>query len=192
MKAKVFIFVFIALGFTPVFCAGVSENLVNVQEIDLRNIDDIMLNYNSENITLFKNNTDLLIIKEYMSKDNRDYYAKITNLGNKLVIEAGQRPLFGEFKARVEVFIPVSNKNITIKTSSGKIEGNDKYTATTINMESSSGNISINNITAGIVNLKASSGNIRCEMVNGNTVIHTRSGGIVVGSINGNVSAEYI
>jgi DUF4097 and DUF4098 domain-containing protein YvlB len=190
MKTEVFIFLFMMLNFTSVFCVNVLENPVNVQEIDLRNIDDIVFNYNSENITLFKNNTDLLIIKEYMSKDNKDYYAKITNSKNKLVIEAGRRPMFSIFKARIEIYIPVSNKNITIRTSSGEIEGNEEYTAQTINIESSSGNILVSNVTAGTVNFKASSGSIRCKTANGNTGIHTRSGDIVFGMINGNVSAE--
>jgi hypothetical protein len=179
-----------AFSLTSVFCAGVSENLVNVQEIDVRHIDDIVILYKSENVTLFKNNSESLIIKEYMNKDNRDYYARIVNSGKELVIEAGQRPRAGSFKARIEVYIPVSNKNITLRTSSGSIEGNDEYTASTINMESSSGSITVNSIIVGTVNLKASSGSIRCKKVNGNTSIRTSSGSIVLGSINGNVSAE--
>jgi DUF4097 and DUF4098 domain-containing protein YvlB len=154
-----------------VYGKGVLENPVNVQEIDLRNIDDITVLYRSERVTFLKNNSDSLIIREYMSKDSADYYARITNSGNKLAVEAGRRPFFGSFTARIEVYIPVSDKNITIRTSSGSIEGNDEYTAGSIKMESSSGSI-------------------RLKKVNGNARIHTNSGSIVLGSINGNVSAE--
>jgi hypothetical protein len=121
-----------------------------------------MISYRSGGVVLFKNNSDLLIIKEYMGKDNRNYYAKIINSGNKLTIEDGKRPVFftALFKARIEIYIPVSNKNITIKTSRGSIEDNDEFSASSINMECSSGSISINKITAKTVNLKASSDSI--------------------------------
>jgi hypothetical protein len=190
---KIFVFVFLMINFASAYCAGVLENPVNVQEIDLKYIDDITISYKSENVVLFKNNSDRLIIKEYMSNDNSDYYAKISNSQNKLVVEAGQRPfsfLFDTFTARIEIYIPVSNKNITVKTSSGKIEGNDEYTASSINMECSSGSVSLNSVIAETVNFRASSGNIRCKEVNGNTVINTNSGSIFLGSINGNISAE--
>jgi DUF4097 and DUF4098 domain-containing protein YvlB len=190
---KILVFVFMMLNFASAYCAGVLENPVNVQEIDLKYIDDITISYKSENVVLFKNNSDMLIIKEYMSKDNRDYYAKITNSQNKLVVEAGRRPfpfLFDTFTARIEVYIPVTNKNVTVKTSSGKIEGKDEYTASSIDMECSSGNISVNSIIAKTVNFRASSGSIRCKEVTGNTAIDASSGSIFLSSINGDISAE--
>jgi len=187
---KIFVFALMLLNLTTAYCAGVLENPVNVQEIDLKNIDDIIISYRSEKVTLFKNDSDLLIIKEYMSKDDRNYYAKIVNSGNRLSVEAGRRPVSSLFKARIEVYIPVSDKNFTIKTSSGSIEGNDEYAASSVNMESSSGSISVNRIIAKTVNFKASSGSIRCREVNGNTSVHVSSGRIIIGSINGNISAE--
>jgi hypothetical protein len=190
---KLFIVVFMLLKATSVYCAGVSETPVNVQEIDIKSIDDIMISYRSDNVALYRNDSDTLIIKEYMNKDNSDYYAKIRNQNNKLVIEAGRRPislLFDTFIAHIEIYIPASDINITIKTSSGNIEGNGDYTASLINLESSSGNISVNRIAAKKAGLKASSGNIRCEAINGDGDIRTSSGRIVVGSVNGNISAE--
>jgi hypothetical protein len=187
---KILVFALMLLNLTKVYCAGVSENPVNVQEIGLENIDNIIISYNSEKITLFNNSSDSFIIKEYMSKDDKKYYAKINNTRDGLIVEAGRRPGFFPFRARVEIYIPASNKNITIKMSSGGLEGNDEYTASSINIESSSGDISINSIIAKTVNFKASSGAIRCREIKGNTSVHARSGSIVIDSINGNISAE--
>jgi hypothetical protein len=190
---KIFVFMFMALNLASAYCAGVSENPVNVQEIDLRHIDDITISYKSEDVVLFKNNSDTLIIKEYMSKGNSDYYAVITNSQNKLVVEAGRRPipsLVGTFTGRVEIYIPVSNKKIAVKTSSGKIEGNDEYIASSLDIECSSGSISVNSIIAETINFRATSGSIRSRAVNGNTTVHTSSGSIFMGGISGNISAE--
>ncbi|MDR2485842.1 MAG: DUF4097 domain-containing protein [Treponema sp.] len=167
-------------------------NLVNEQKIGLEHINTIAIVYGPEEIGLFKGNTDSLLIKEYMSRDNSNYYADILHSGNELTIKRGRRPagLFNTFHARVEVYIPISNtNNITIKTTSGSIEAVDEHIFSTINIESSSGSISVNSIAAGRVSLKASSGGIRCETIKGNTVIKTASGNINAGSINGDVSA---
>jgi DUF4097 and DUF4098 domain-containing protein YvlB len=189
MKRIVFVFTFMAINLFTAFCGGIQQKgLVNTQEIKLDRINAIEIRYNSEEITVLNNNSDTLVIKEYMTDNNSDYYAKITNSGNKLIVEAGRRPLFNaSFRVSIEVYIPVTNKNITIKTSSGKIEAASEYTVSSMNIESSSGSISVNSITADKVNLKSSSGDINCIKANGNTTIETSSGSIVCSIINGDL-----
>ncbi|MDR0495797.1 MAG: hypothetical protein LBG95_09265, partial [Treponema sp.] len=63
---KIFVFVFMMTNLTSVYCAAVLEDPVNVQEIDLKYVDDIIISYRSEKVVLYKNNSDSLIIKEYM------------------------------------------------------------------------------------------------------------------------------
>jgi len=193
MKRMCFVFILMALVLVSAFGRGIFQmELVNEQEIALSQIDSIEIRYRFENITFYTHNSDTLIIKEYMTENKSGYFAKINNSGNNLVVEAGNRPIisFGTFRAKVEVYIPMSNKNITLKTSSGKIEGTGVYTASSINIESSSGSISVNSIIADTIKLKASSGSIKCNNVNGNTTINTSSGSINVSVINGDVSAE--
>ncbi|MDR2149738.1 MAG: DUF4097 family beta strand repeat-containing protein, partial [Spirochaetaceae bacterium] len=109
------------------------KHLVNTQEIALENINSVDIAYSWENITLFESDTNTLILKEYMSIDKSNYYAHISNSGDKIFIKKGSRPfgigigiLFNVFNARVEVYLPKSyTKNIKIKASSGKIEGGD-------------------------------------------------------------------
>jgi DUF4097 and DUF4098 domain-containing protein YvlB len=166
MKMKFFIVVFIILNGISAYCGGrIAVNLVNEQEMRMEHINSIEILYQSEEITLFKSNTTSLIVKEYMSIDNSNYYADISNLENKLIIKRGSRPieLFNTFRSRVEIYIPISNMDITIKTTSGSIEIVDEYICSKMNIESSSGSISVNSIMADTINLKASSGSIHGE-----------------------------
>jgi DUF4097 and DUF4098 domain-containing protein YvlB len=190
MKRIIFVFSLLAINLVSAFCGGIRQKeLVNTQELEVDHINAIEIRYRSEDIVMFSNNSDKLIIKEYMSKNNSRYYAKIIYSGNELVVEAGKRPV-GLFAANIEVYIPVSNKNFTIKTSSGEIEAAGEYTALTMSIESSSGSISVNSITADRIYLKTSSGNINCQNTNGNTTIDTSSGNIVCPIINGDLFAK--
>jgi len=193
MKKIIFVFTFIIVNFVYAFCGGIQDKeLVNVQEIGLEHFDEIEIIYRSEEVVIFSNNSDELILKEYMTDNNSDYYARIVTSGNKLIVEAGRRPvrLSNPFGVRIEVYIPVSNKNITIKTSSGSIKAAGEYTASLMKIESSSGNISVNSITADRINLKASSGSINCKNASGNSTIETSSGSIVCSIVSGDLSAK--
>lgn len=211
MKTKIFVLAFMLLNLVSAYCSGAMDmELVNAQEINLDQIDTIEVRYRSERISLFKSDTDSFILKEYMNKDDSKYYAKITSGGNKLVVEAGQRPFsFGNrFKRRIEVYVPASDRiSISIGTNSGKIEANSEYTASSMTLETSSGNISVNSIngdvfaetSSGEINLKkisgtliakSSSGNIHSGNVGGDADIHTQSGEVVFDKIRGQALIE--
>lgn len=194
MKTNILAAFFMVLSIVSAFCGGILEmELVNTQEIGLDRVNDIEVLYRSEKVALFKGTENMLIVKEYMNKNNSNYYARITNAGNKLIIERGRRPfgLFNIVHARIEVYLPISYANaLSIKTTSGTIEALDEYACSQIHIESSSGSISLNTVTAETANFKSSSGSVHCENVNGNTNIHTTSGRISFGNITGSVSVE--
>jgi DUF4097 and DUF4098 domain-containing protein YvlB len=191
------------------FCGGNFE-LVNTQEIELDGITDVKILYSSERVSVSIGTTDTLIIKEYMSKNDSRYFAKITNSTNMVTIEHGRWPLspFNTFKRSLQVYLPPSYRNtMSIKTSSGKIEASSLF-CSRLSIESSSGNISVDTIIADTINIKASSGkidigivygdisaetssgNIHGERIQGNAKLRASSGAIVFGAIEGNVSAE--
>jgi hypothetical protein len=191
MKTNMFVVIFMVLPVVSVFCGGVLEmEPVNTQKIGLDQINGIEILYRSEEVALFKGTENMLVVKEYMNKNNSNYYARITNDGDKLIIERGRRP-FWFLHARVEVYLPVSYTNaLNIKSTSGKIEALDEYACSQINIESTSGSISINTITAETASFKNSSGGIRCENVTGNVNVSTSSGNIEFDHVSGNVSAR--
>ena len=202
-----FLMFFIALS---VFCNGNLE-LVNTQKIELDNIMDVKILYSSERVSLFMGTTNTLVIKEYMSENNSQYFANISKSGNIVTIENGRWPfkfLFNNFSRRLEVYLPLAYKNTTsIKTSSGNIEVFDLI-CSKVAIESSSGSISLSSITADTMNIKSTSGRINVGTAHGEISIvsssgqidinqatgiiisKASSGSIVFGTINGNVSAE--
>jgi lia operon protein LiaG len=198
MKTMFYVLAFILLNSLSAYCGGLSEkDLVNAQEIGLEHITDIEILYRWEKIIIRQNNTDEFILKEYMNKNNPRYYANISNRGNKLSIERGHRPIgifINTFDVQVEVFIPKSYMNsITIKTKSGGIEAADEFICRRINIETSSGNIRINSITAETISLKTSSGSINADNAKGSIFSETSSGRIkfdqIIGSLTANASS---
>jgi DUF4097 and DUF4098 domain-containing protein YvlB len=194
MRTKFLSMVFMALNLASAYCEGIIQtSLVNEQEIPVEGIDIVEIFYPWEDIAVFRNSTPSLIIKEYMNRDDRDYYAKISNSGNKVLVRSGHRPLrlFNFYYARIEIYIPSSNTiDISIKTASGGIRAEDEYVCSAMTIESASGSLWINTITADRINLKTSSGGIYAEAINGNTRVKSHSGSIGLGNINGDVSIE--
>jgi DUF4097 and DUF4098 domain-containing protein YvlB len=197
MKMMFLVLAFILLNGVSAYCGGLSEeDLVNVQEIGLEHITSIEILYRWEEIVIRQNNSDELILKEYMSKNDPRYYANISNTGDKLTIERGRRPIglfINTFNVRAEISVPKSYTDpITIKTTSGGIEVADEFICRKINIESSSGGIRVNSIMAETINLKTSSGSINVSNVEGNISAETSSGHIkfdqIIGSLTANAS----
>ena len=192
MKKIVFsVFILFFLAFSA-FCSGNLE-LVNNQVIELDNINDIKILYSSEKVSIFMGTADTLIIKEYMSENNSEYFADINVKGNILTVEKGKRPvwpLVNFFNRRLEIYLPVSySNNINVKTSSGSIDTADLF-CSKITIESSSGKILVNSITAETINIKSSSGRIEAGSVNGNISAETSSGNIELKKVTGSLNAK--
>jgi DUF4097 and DUF4098 domain-containing protein YvlB len=157
-------------------------------------INVINVLYHDESVTLFKGTSDMLIIKEYMSKNNSKFYADIINSENIVTIEMGRRPFgifFNNFNARVEIYLPVLYGNtVKIRTTDGRIEAHEDFTGSSFQFETIDGNISVNTIVAGMVEFKTKDGDIRCEYINGNVSAETKDGKIELGLVNGAVNAK--
>jgi len=190
MKINVLLALLMIISAIPAYSGGNAES-INTQEISLNGITEINIEYSSDEISIFTGTSDALVIKEYMNRNNKNYYAQITSTGNTVTVKKGNRPLFTYLNNRAEVYLPLSYINsLKIKTSSGRIEAVDNIICQDVNIESSSGRITVKNITAGKVNIKSSSGNIHGNKVAGNAYLKSESGNIVIDSIDGNVSAE--
>ena len=183
---------FIFFAALQAFCAGDME-LANIQEINLSGVTDLRIIYSFEKVSVFTGTSSALVIKEYMTEIDKKYFAVINKYGNTVTIENGQapiRPLFKNFNRHLEVFLPVSYKNlINIKTSSGYIELPD-IVCSGLNLVSSSGNISANSITADVIHIKTSSGGFQTGKILGNADLITSSGNSDFGSVTGKLEAE--
>jgi DUF4097 and DUF4098 domain-containing protein YvlB len=171
-----------------------SMKLVNEQVIDLEDVAAIEILYFAEDVTLLTSNTSSLVIKEYMSEDKTDYYAGITKSGSKLTVKRGIRPSLRtllSFRASVEVYIPALNgKSLRIETTSGKIDAGGEYVCGQLAIESMSGRVFVNRITADTVSIRTTSGAIMCRHVKGNADIQTMNGGILLDRTDGSLSVK--
>jgi len=187
MRATVFVLVFFVLGLELANAGGRPE-LVNTQEIALDQIYVITIRYRSDDIILLRHDSDTLVIREYMSTNNSDLFAVITRSGNELLVTGGHRPVtFGAFGTRIEISIPASDRGIAISSSSGDVVASCEHVASSFQIETSSGRIVANSVTAGSVGMSSSSGRITANSVAADVVnIESSSGRIAVGSITAN------
>jgi hypothetical protein len=184
-------------GFTE---AELTEaELVNTQHMDLKDVGSVKITYGSDAVKLFRGDSDVLVIKEYMSIDDSDYYARVSyataaNTERQLVIEHGKRPSssgvgFGnDFQSRVEIYMPASFTGaVAVKVTSGSLRADDALRLSAISLESLSGSITLNDIksdTAAVV--KTVSGSIRVQTVAAKKIqFSTTSGSIRCDVIDG-------
>jgi len=181
------VFVALALSLLSLELAhgGGRPELANVQEVAVEQIGAIAIRYRSGSVVLQRHDSDTVVVREYLSANNSDFFAGIAHSGNALVIEAGRRPLAGAFRARLEVSIPASFGNVEIKSSSGSVEIRGEFFVSSFDIESSSGRVSVDSVTAGEVSIRSSSGRISVNSVAADRIsIRSSSGSIELGSVN--------
>jgi DUF4097 and DUF4098 domain-containing protein YvlB len=180
---------------------GLTEaELVNTQQLDMKDVSSVKITYTSDSVKLFKGDSDSLVIKEYMSIDDSDYYARTSyataaNAERQLVIESGQRPVVvsGNFQSYVEVYIPASFTGagvMAVNTTSGSIRSDGALSFSAISLESNSGSITVNDIGSDTMALvRTTSGNIRVQRIAADKIqVSTNSGSIYCGTALGNIA----
>jgi len=159
--------------------------LANAQEIAPERIGAIVIHYRSGSVVLQRHNSNTIVVREYLSISDSNFFADIARSGNALVIEAGRRPLTGTFQARLEVFIPASIKDAEIRSSSGRVEILGGHVFSSLDVESSSGRVSVDSVSADEVNIRSSSGRISVNSIDANRIdIRSSSGAIELGAVN--------
>lgn len=164
-----------------------ATSLVNTQTLDLKDVNLININYIADDVTFYENDGNELIVKEYMNQSKPDYFARISTSGKALNVEHGQRPWFSFLISNVEIYLPKHYKGaLTIKTVSGRIISNMDWNLQTLNAASTSGSISLKNLSADNVNLKTTSGRIQTGDINADVEISSTSGQVQMNNIVGN------
>jgi DUF4097 and DUF4098 domain-containing protein YvlB len=192
MKKLFVAITFVLIGFSA-YCGGLTEmDLVNEQEIALNGIHNINLSYENGSITVLKSNSSSLIIKEYMNKDNRNYFADVNVSGDTVNIENGERPIISlginSLRARIEIYVPESfAESLDVRTSNAGI--NIDSVNGMINAVTSNGSIDLNHVD-GMVDASTSNGSIDIDSVIGNVVAKSANGHIELSNIDGTADAR--
>ena len=100
-------------------------SLINTSEWDSSSLSMIEAYYAADNINIFPSPTDKVILKEYLTENQPDYYASAETKNNVLTIRAGDRPKTN-FQSCIEIYVPNTLLNgVKIETVSGAITIND-------------------------------------------------------------------
>ncbi len=200
----------------------VGMHLVLEKEVSLKGIDSIFVSYgkNSNDIFLYEGQGDMLTVKEYNEVElNENELSTVSVSGSKLEIKGKRRNSlrvgvgffrFGYGGGYTEVWLPASYKGeLALATSSGDITSEmDLVLEGDLSAASTSGEITMPDVTAGNAALTSTSGNVRIEKIEttkngtaGDINITTTSGDITVkqlvgatniASTSGFVNAEMI
>lgn len=156
-------------------------SLINTSEWDSSSLSMIEAYYATDNINIFPSPTDKVILKEYLTENQPDYYASAETKNNVLTIRAGERPRTN-FQSCIEIYVPNTLLNgVKIETVSGAITIND-YTGV-LGLSTISGLVAVwdSNITGTI------------DTISGEVQLYPTGllGDLAVYSISGKIDADF-
>lgn len=164
----------------------------NEMHFSLAQIEELTISYDEETITFLENEGDELVIKEYMTKDNPKYYGKVEQGRDSIKISEGKKPLFKSgFLRYVEVLLPADyEKKLTLTSTDGTIDlAEEKLELSDVRIDTASGDILINEMTASELFLSTTSGNVEIERLSAKNIrLETTSGNIVCEEMEGKVT----
>ena len=167
-------------GGVPMLFSGGDLPLVNTQTRSLDEIDDISISYISESIRIYESDTDEIVIKEYMNREDEDLFAKISQQGGTLRIQNGRRNFMSfNFRAKVEIYLPTSYHGaLAVGSTSGSIKLEPSYQLKSIGLSSVSGSIKAQELEAETITLSSTSGSIQVQKADGLISASSVSGSI--------------
>ncbi len=169
-----------------------NPKMANELHFSLNKISDLTISYDEEPITFFEAKNDELIIREYMTENKNKYYANIKQSNNSIHIMEGSKPFFKDgFYRYVEVYLPASYlQALTITTTDGNIDlSNLDLQLSTFRIDSTSGTVKINNISASDIHLSSTSGTLELGKIDADTInLQTTSSNIICDELSGHIT----
>nr|WP_288974238.1 DUF4097 family beta strand repeat-containing protein [uncultured Blautia sp.] len=153
--------------------------LVNTQEFAPDDFNEITLDYDNDSITILKGDSNKVILKEYMSKDKKAYYARLSEKNKTLSISEGRRPKFGDFTAKIEVIIPIDYKNsMSFHTTNAEIISEEDVFISTFKADTTRGKIKLQMLSATNISLSTTNGEVYGKDIISETMDVNLSGGM--------------
>lgn len=183
-----------------------SPQLVMEQEVSLDGIDKISVQYdmNSNDIMIYESEGDFLTVREYSELDLKEEdLSTVTVKGGELEVRGKPRNgrsfqiRIGLFGVRspygyTEIGLPSSYKGqLELATASGEIESQiDIALEKEFQASSSSGDVTIPNITAKTVSLHCTSGDIEAGAIH--TDVNDAAGTVTIATSSGNIEVDQL
>ena len=171
-------------------CSINEAKLVNTQKVVGKSID-----YKSDDIIILENETNEVVIKEYLTAKNKSAKANINQNGNELLIESGRRKnMFFQlgFDNHIEVYLPKNyKKNLSIHSTSGSIKINTYFELKELTTKQSSGSLKMSQLKAEEMNLQSTSGSIKINQIESKDITaESSSGSLTVENILGSADLK--
>ncbi|WP_164505060.1 DUF4097 family beta strand repeat-containing protein [Companilactobacillus hulinensis] len=147
-------------------------DLVNELLFDIDDIQRMDISYNSATVKILPTDGDKVIVREYMSRNNPDYYARTKTDGGTLIVAQGRYPKFLHLRVRIQILIPRSFAgDMRVSTISGNLQVNGISNVGTLKTTINSGNGYFNNISVANFSARSQSGKLRIENVKADDVL---------------------
>lgn len=149
----------IIVGLTA--CGSDEEmKLVNTESISIDSVANISLDYDADDLLIQNSKSKKIVLKEYMSRDKRKYYSKISQKNHRVAIKEGKRPIGSSFKSKMVLSVPKDySGELEIHSTSGKVETTLSNKAlASVSLDITSGKISSNDLAANTIKLTSTSG----------------------------------
>lgn len=181
----------IVLGL-PACSNSQSCQLANEMSFSLNHISEIIISYDDENVTFYESEGSELIIKEYMTENKSNYYAKIDQSDDSIKISEGGKPMLKDsFFRYIEVYLPSSyHENLMVTTTDGDIDiSGMELDLKSLRIDSTAGTVKLKEVAAGNIHLSSTSGVLELGSLHGDTMkIDTTSADVTCEKMDGNVA----
>jgi len=186
---------------------GAYNDIIKNESYSLEDIENISLNLKSSDVEFFESDNNELKVIQYGNSNATEFTGTVNNKSIK-IIDSRNSFMFFNFghNSRYEVYLPknysgnlvvetisgeislnnfvLNLKAMEIKSVSGDIRLNSKFTANETNVKTVSGEIIINQINSDKVALETTSGDIEIDsIISNNLNISTVSGEVTLDSI---------
>jgi len=179
-------------------CDGSPMLLVNTVEFNLQPYSSVRVDYDAEDIEVLEGEPGKMVLKEFMNKNKKEYYAKTTDHDGELVITEGKRPRSSSFRSSVELYIPADySGNLSLHSTSGTLTSTKPMHLANLEMNTTSGGIYVSNMKATALTVSATNGDLllqdseaetlRVETTNADTTMERIGGSISYTSRGGNL-----
>ncbi|WP_334328808.1 DUF4097 family beta strand repeat-containing protein [Companilactobacillus sp. HBUAS59699] len=165
-------------------------DLVNEVAFDTDEIDRLDINYNSATVRVLPIEGDQVILREYMSRTNPDYFARTRNENGTLIIAQGRYPRFLHLKVRTQILIPQKFAgDMRISTIAGNLHVTGINGLGIVKATINSGNGYFDNISVENLSIRNQSGRVRLENIKANNALElsAHSGSIRLNNVLGRV-----
>lgn len=182
-----------------------TTELANRQVFSADDFDSLLLQYESDTITILPSAGNEIVLEEYMSEWENNMLAQIDTANRSLTISQGKRPLavMGFWNNQIKLYIPARlTADLTIENHSGSIKSEHNFEVNSLALSSSSGSIKVAGFTVqqdalistssgslyadtltagGTATLSASSGSVKAQQIQAQKLYaNTNSGSLLL------------